>query len=307
MSRARAWLRWVFKVPGEGRLRFPFRALVHGALLLLCALPTMIMGQRLGLYEHIGPLLALNFAVIVPATLFSAVLIDRRSLRELGVPTTPRTALGLLTGTLLGIALIGGVALLEVTFGLATYAPSSLDVPALLASIGIFAMVGIHEELLFRGYYLTNLAEALGGSSERQRLRGIVLAMLLTSIAFGASHLGNDHMTAVGALNIAIAGLFLGLPFVLRGDLGISIGLHFGWNLMQSWLSMAVSGNAIPGHLVTRTLHGPEWITGGAVGPEGGALGLGAILLGTVAGGALAYATRDPGRARAFGMPPQAR
>jgi hypothetical protein len=42
------------------------------------------------------------------------------------------------------------------------------------------------------------------------------------------------------------------------------------WDWSESYLfSVPDSGAILPGHLLKSSLHGPDWITGGSVGPEG--------------------------------------
>ena len=42
------------------------------------------------------------------------------------------------------------------------------------------------------------------------------------------------------------------------------------WDWGESYLySVPDSGTYLPGHLLNSTFHGPIWLTGGSVGPEG--------------------------------------
>jgi hypothetical protein len=42
------------------------------------------------------------------------------------------------------------------------------------------------------------------------------------------------------------------------------------WDWGESYLySVPDSGAVLPGHLLSSRFHGPEWLTGGSVGPEG--------------------------------------
>ena len=319
----------LFFHPGERRLRALLRLAVHllavlawglllaGIAFVMALAAAAVWGEAavraLAHDAASGPfamlaVMSANFVIIVPPTLLVARFVDRRSLAELGIPLRPRALLGLGSGALLGAALISGIAVIEAATGLARYAVTPSDPFALATSVLIFVMVAVHEELLFRGYQLTNLAEGLnlGEPTDTSRVRGLVLATLLTSLGFGAAHLMNPNPSVLGITNIALAGVLLSLPFVLRGELGLSIGLHFGWNLAQSWLGMAVSGNAIPGALLARDLDpGSELVTGGAFGAEGGLLGFGALVLGIVFVVPLSILTRDPGRATALGGAPE--
>ena len=84
--------------------------------------------------------------------------------------------------------------------------------------------------------------------------------------------------------NIVAAGLMLGLPYLLTGKLGLSIGLHIGWNLFQgNVFGFPVSGFEPSGATVFAIEQaGPPILTGGAFGPEGGLLGL--LVIGAICG-----------------------
>ena len=96
-----------------------------------------------------------------------------------------------------------------------------------------------------------------------------------------ALHAANPNASLVSTLNIAGAGLFLGLPFVLSGELAISIGLHMTWNFFQGNVyGFPVSGSDAGPTFIAIQQAGPQWATGGAFGPEAGVIGLVAIALG---------------------------
>ena len=83
-------------------------------------------------------------------------------------------------------------------------------------------------------------------------------------------------------LNIALAGIFLGLGLIWTNELAIPIGLHISWNLVQgNVFGFPVSGTTTVGATVIQIEQsGPIWLTGGAFGPEAGVLGIAAMLLG---------------------------
>jgi len=50
--------------------------------------------------------------------------------------------------------------------------------------------------------------------------------------------------------------------------------MHASWDWGESFLySVPDSGAVVPGHLLNSAFHGPQWLTGGTVGPEGSVLG----------------------------------
>ena len=74
------------------------------------------------------------------------------------------------------------------------------------------------------------------------------------------------------------------LGWLRSGQLWIPFGLHAGWNFfLGPVFGFPVSG-MLEDSFIKLTINGPEWITGGDFGPEGGFLvlpmiGIGVILL----------------------------
>jgi len=143
-----------------------------------------------------------------------------------------------------------------------------------------FVLVGVREELFFRGYLIKNLAEGLNLPRISSKT-ALLISYLLISIVFGFFHAFNQNATLVSSLNLILAGLFLGLGYVLTSDLAIPIGLHIGWNFAQGYIfGFPVSGADQHLALIATQQTGPTVWTGGAFGPEGGLMGVFAFLLG---------------------------
>ena len=109
-----------------------------------------------------------------------------------------------------------------------------------------------------------------------------MLAWVISSIFFGALHIGNPNATFLSTANIAVAGLMLGLGYVLTGELAIPIGLHITWNLFQANVyGFPVSGlKPLGATFLEIEQGGPETWTGGPFGPEAGLIGVSAMILG---------------------------
>jgi membrane protease YdiL (CAAX protease family) len=123
-----------------------------------------------------------------------------------------------------------------------------------------FVIVGLYEDFLFRGYSQFTLARGIG----------FWPAAGLLAASFGLVHRGNVGENWSGLLLAALIGLFFCLTLQRTGTLWFAIGFHAAWDWGESFFySVPDSGTVVPGHLLNSTLHGPVWLTGGSVGPEG--------------------------------------
>lgn len=123
-----------------------------------------------------------------------------------------------------------------------------------------FVLVGLFEDFLLRGYSQFTLARGVG----------FWPAALALSCAFGLIHLGNEGERWPGVLIAALIGLFFCLTLRRTGSLWFAIGFHASWDWGETFFySVPDSGMVSPGHLLSSSLHGPDWLSGGSVGPEG--------------------------------------
>jgi membrane protease YdiL (CAAX protease family) len=230
--------------------------------------------------------------LIVGLTALAARL-EHRSLADHGLPL--RSAFGSLfrRGALWGLVMATLVIAATWLLGGIAFAPPSLSV-ASIAFYAIvwavsFAIVGISEELLFRGYALSALGQAIG----------FWPAAGLLAALFGALHLSNSGENLVGALNVVVYALFASLTLRRTGNLWFAIGIHTSWNYALSVLyGVPVSGTHAEGRILQGDLHGPSWLTGGTVGPEGSVLGFVVLALAFVV-----FAWRFPARPAAAVTP----
>lgn len=230
--------------------------------------------------------IALTGGTVSLAVLIAGRYIDRRRLRDFGL----RIDWDWWLDCGFGLALGAGLMTLLVLVGLGagwvritdTVRPRSGFAVRFLGLVVAFVVVGVYEELLLRGYLLTNAAEGL---VHRLGDRGAVVgATLLSSLVFGLAHATNPNATLLSTGAIVVAGVMLAAGYVLTGELAVPIGLHTTWNLFQGGVyGFPVSGLGVGASLVVVEETGPDLVTGGDFGPEAGLLGLGAMVVGTVA------------------------
>jgi hypothetical protein len=146
----------------------------------------------------------------------------------------------------------------------------------LVVSALLFVMAAGAEEILFRGYPLQTLTRA----------RLAWLGVLLTSVPFAVVHLKNPNaVPGFTFVNTALAGVWLAVAYLQTRSLWLPIGLHWAWNWTQaSLLGLPVSGiqRIAPAPLLHGMNAGPDWLTGGSYGIEGGAACTIALVLSTL-------------------------
>jgi uncharacterized protein len=217
--------------------------------------------------------------------------LDRRSFADSGFHLSGGWWLDLFFGMALGALLMTVIFLVELGFGwitvtgtFRTLVPGTPFALAILLPTTVFLCVGVYEELLFRGYQLRNAAEGLNLPVVGPR-KAVILAWILSSAFFGYLHASNPNATLLSTVNIALAGLMLGLGYVLTGELAIPIGLHITWNLFQGNVFgfPAVSGlKPVGATFLSTDQGGPGLWTGGSFGPEAGLLAPAAMILGSL-------------------------
>lgn len=133
----------------------------------------------------------------------------------------------------------------------------------------LLAPAALWEELIFRGYLWHVAVDGLG----------IVFARWSTSLAFTAVHLMNPGASFRSTVVVFLAGLCLGLTRERFSSLPAAWGAHLAWNwVMAAVLHVPVSGLAFATPGYSALLSGPDWLTGGAWGPEGSVIA-GLVLL----------------------------
>jgi membrane protease YdiL (CAAX protease family) len=221
---------------------------------------------------------------VVLALVVTGRFVDRRRVADYGFGLDRDWWLDLGFGLVLGALLLTLVFLLELAAGwvrvTGTFvAGDAAFRPAFAGAVAVFLVVAVVEEVLLRGFLLTNLAEA-----SRWRLdaaASVVLATLLSSGLFGLLHAANPNATPVSTASVGLAGVLLALGYVLTGELAIPIGLHFTWNLFQGPVyGFPVSGLDVGVTVVAVEQTGPVVLTGSQFGPEAGLVGVGAVALG---------------------------
>jgi membrane protease YdiL (CAAX protease family) len=292
MTANRSILQRIFISEDEPRLRAGWRLICHTLLYFFFALLIiaiwgflLVTFKRSALTENMGITLgsvnlasiALEVTILTIATWTARRYIDRRTFISLGLSIHRTAWVDLIAGFLLSAFQFSMIYLTTTVMGWSQFQSWAWESERLETVIGktvlmflLFFGVAYREELLSRGYHLQNLAE---GSN-------LPLAVVISSLIFSILHLSNPNINGIAVLGLLAAGLFLAYGYVRTKSLWLPIGLHLGWNFFES----TIFGYPVSGmtnfSLIQQQIHGPEWITGGAFGPEAGLLLLPTLLIG---------------------------
>jgi membrane protease YdiL (CAAX protease family) len=282
--------------------RRPPSALTAIAVVFLTLLLALIPGQMLaravvrlvpsGAQSIAEPIIQ-NVAMFLPIYLGLWIwlrLLSKRPFWTLGLERR-HPSLYLLRG-----AIAGGL-MLALTGGLSVAQGASFA-PGLLRTMGSAALVfrslsllsyfvqGPAEELLFRGWLLPVL-----GARYRPWI-----GVLVSSLLFSLAHAGSHGITPLGFLNLFLFGTFAAVYALSEGGLWGIGAWHAVWNwTMGDLLGFATDGAPHLGLLSSVRANGPDIISGGAFGLEGG---LACTAVFTVAIGIIALKTRPSASGR---------
>lgn len=170
----------------------------------------------------------------------------------------------------LGVASLGLLLVIEAGLGWLSWRDGAdwqgAILPGLLTSVG----VGFAEELLFRGWLLTELEKDYGNGR----------SLVLSSGIFALLHLNFAKLSeSIAVMGTQLPGLLLlGMDLVWArrsrgGRLGLAIGLHGG--LVWAYYVVNTTKLLVPTQAV------PEWVTGIGGNPIAGVMGI--LFLGAIA------------------------
>jgi len=205
---------------------------------------------------------AMAIAVIVPGFLMARI--ESRPFASFGLPPARAFQLNFWIGLLWGIASLSVLILALRLCGALSFTSLAVHGPRIwkfAAYYAVFFLItAAFEEFLTRGYSQWVLTRAVN----------FWPAAILLSVIFGALHLGNPGEAVTGLAAVVVIGLFFCLTLRRTGDLWWALGFHAAWDWGETYLySVPDSGSILPGHLLNTIQHGPAWLTGGSVGPEG--------------------------------------
>lgn len=249
----------------EGWMAIP-RWLIYLVLALLIFFGLSAMVVALHLRNRLWSDLAIEVTMLVAALApgFVMARLEEQPFGEFGLPARGAFGRNFWVGSLWGIAWLSLLLLVLRGLGAFTFGPpvehAGRAVKFAIYYAIFFLATAFFEEFLWRGYSQWVLTRAMN----------FWPAAVLLSISFGAIHLGNTGESKVGIAAVMVMGLFFALTLRRTGNLWWAVGFHMSWDWGESFFySVPDSGTVATGHLLNSSLHGPDWLTGGSVGPEG--------------------------------------
>jgi membrane protease YdiL (CAAX protease family) len=258
----------------HGELRSGWRMFLFIGLLIVLLLMVSVPLVLLEVATEFS-VKALGVVVIGVASYVMTRFINHKPFIAIGLSLHPAAVRGFGIGCLLGFLMVAGVFAVEYLAGYIDLRWGGLSASSatwVFFSGCVYFLVGAaFEELIFRGYLFQTLMQAVT----------FLPAMLVMAALFAIAHGRNPNVTAYGLINVALATVWLSFAYLKSRSLWLPIGLHFSWNFSQTTLfSFPTSGISFDGRsLASLVQSGPVWLTGGAFGPEGGALATLALII----------------------------
>ena len=268
-----------FFVAEDGRPHPPWRILMFLVIVVACVVVVTLTMR--GFFDLVHQITGIGGTGAAYTTTIALLLahwmtfesFDKRPWSFVGLGRENARPAPLLSGVALGGIPIAAASLLLLGIGFMTLRQTT-DGPwiATAARLVIFLLpAALYEELLLRGYAFATLREWLGPTA----------AVVFTSAVFGLLHGANPGSTYTPIAVVTLAGVYLAVILLATKSLYAAWLAHFAWNFVQAGiLHVPVSGipMARPDYELLET--GPDWLTGGEWGPEGGVAAAAAILAG---------------------------
>lgn len=215
--------------------------------------------------------LGIERSMLMVATLagsaICARLLERRSLGSVGYKFHRGWLRDFWLGSALGTASICLSVAFATLAGSMSFASPSIGIAALMFNFAIlflvFLIAAAFEEILIRGFAFQAITHNLGP----------VVALISTSILFGAMHASNPNVSTLSTINTVLAGIWLSVAYLVTRSLWLATALHYAWNMVMAFVfGLPVSGLVVYKSLAALDGRGgePVWISGGDYGPEGG-------------------------------------
>ena len=229
---------------------------------------------------HLGVSGVMNLVAAVIASAVCVRVLERRRFGSLGFRLHRGWLRDFVLGSLMGAASLAIAVGIAASAGALTFVVQTWEFAPLVRGFTItslfFVIAGANEELIFRGFTFQALVHNLGG----------VKAVAITSLIFGLAHVLNPGASMFSMINTMLAGIWLGIAYLMTRSLWLPIALHWSWNFAMVFIfGLPVSGLTTLEKFASLrgTVGEPAWLSGGSYGPEAGVAATLALILSTLA------------------------
>ena len=220
-----------------------------------------ILSDPAAIIENLGifPLIIMNLVSIAGLMLTVWLFrkyVDKKSVISLGFsPKNKDMFRGMIWGA--GLITIGFLILYSIRA--ITITKINFNFLSLSMYFIFFVIIALQEEIMFRGYILSNLSESMNK----------YVALAVSSVFFAIIHLPNGNMSILAVTNLFLAGILLGIYYTHKKNLWFPIGMHITWNFFQGPIfGFEVSGIKTEA-VIIQQISGNQLLTGGKFGFEG--------------------------------------
>lgn len=194
--------------------------------------------------------------------------VDRKPTSLLGLNFWPSSVKEFLIGVGIGLSNFALVLLVLLALGWISVEWAGFiiyDIRTCLFYVATFFVFAAIEEIINRGYLFQTFCEGVG----------VLPAALIISLVFSLVHVFNPDFSILAGIFLFIHGLLYSVAYLKTRSLWTPIGLHMAWNLSQGPIAgMKVSGTPIESSFFISKIKGPDILTGGNFGVEGGLIAI---------------------------------
>lgn len=172
-------------------------------------------------------------AAWVVGIVIAAWYLDRRYIRDLGFRGGKTWIIEFAFGIAVGLGLQVYMLLVGLGAGWITVTDTftgrvgELLIPWLITNFVFYICIGLREEIIFRGYLMTNLAEGFSWFDRFDQSTAVWIAVVVSSVFFSLWHTGDPLSLLIFA---GCFGLLFGATYALTGSIAIPVGLHTAWD-----------------------------------------------------------------------------
>jgi len=196
-------------------------------LFYLCSIVVFAFSNAVCNASKLPDLFSLVSAVLLTSGLiYIFVHRDKISMTQIGLGFQKNSFSKFCFGFCIGIVMVGLMTLMIVSMIHMVFERSMTFQPQkFVLYVPLFFFVALREELVFRTYMLWRLNVKTGP----------LLSLILVTVIFIAEHMIAGLSLKNSLIGTGLGALLFGIATLRTGNIALSVGLHFGWNLMH-WM-----------------------------------------------------------------------